>query len=920
MADEQNDPLFPNPQVVITQPSAGQVMTSGYFSIKGYDGSIWVNAYKVLSNNTLELLGGSVTPGGYWEVPVFFTDGSYTICVGLESNMSERVTFSVRVAFTVPRITLPRDEEIDISQPFTVGGTATPGFRVRIMTQGGWHDFGLSEPAARDGSWSKTLDIRNLPDTITIQAAHDAHGQWSEARTFRLRASKPIIQFPENGDITDVKGRISGAGGVSGAIVEVLKDFEHSFKIGEGDVGANGEWNVKRFVMDMPPGPFSIVARQIVGTVPSDVSEVRSFKIRPPALTAVTTSYPTETSLKFSGSGHTGATVEITIVSGPGGTAPSAVPVTGGRWETTATNWPFGTYNLKAIQKVSDNANGWIESQPYAFTVNRELPNPSDVVFTIDYQPTFSGKGYTGATVKLYNQGGGSLAAPDARVSSGQWSSRASEVWGPTLNREVHINQHLDNQHSPDWIILKVTIPPLAPVIGQVQEDGLSPKISGTCWSDAMVELTFSDAPTTKHPATVTGTNWSFQRGTPFAPDVPHIVTVTQFVAGQTSASASVTFTVYTPMLKPLIFEPEPSSQVGRDVTVKGRSGMAGASMQLRDVVSGRDLGEPKLLIAGGDWSIDLTVLEFREYTADAQQTLNQRESERSDMLKFEVVLLPPVFTQPTESGDQPRTATLEGEGMPLGRVEVWLAGDTGPLLRNIPVDSDGHWKAEVTLPVGAKIIWARQTFDGQISKDSPPLNYNVVPAAPYIETPALDEHIGRRVVISGFGVPGDRVTVKLGGAVSKVLGRSPVLEDRTWSVTVMLNLPGGRYGLVAVASCDGFESADSPERSVVLGAFLPSIDVPAAGRWVSDPVRFEGQGKPGIGQLMSWFNSERIVSSDVPVSPTGWQCNATWPFPGGGNWCRFKQTLTDPEEGGTVSDWADSHRFQVWPASPTKA
>ena len=919
MADEQNDPLFPNPQVVITQPSAGQVMTSGYFSIKGYDGSIWVNAYKVLSDNTLELLGGSVTPGGYWEVPVFFTDGSYTICVGLESNMSERVTFSVRVAFTVPRITLPRDEEIDISQPFTVGGTATPGFRVRIMTQGGWHDFGLSEPAARDGSWSKKLDIRNLPDTITIQAAHDAHGQWSEARTFRLRASKPIIQFPENGDITDVKGRISGAGGVSGAIVEVLKDFEHSFKIGEGDVGANGEWNVTRFVMDMPPGPFSIVARQIVGTVPSDVSEVRSFKIRPPALTAVTTSYPTETSLKFSGSGHTGATVQITVESGPEGAAPPDVVVTVGRWETTATNWPFGTYNLKAIQKVPDNANGWIESLPYSFTVEHRLPDPSDIKFTPEYQPTFSGKGSDGATVKIANPGGSTFPAPNALVSAGKWSSQASQVWGPTFKRNVYFRQFLDGQQSREWIELTVTIPPLAPVFGPVQEDGFSPKFSGTCWLNAFVELTFSDAPTTKHPATVTGTNWSFQRGTPFAPDVPHTVTVTQIAAEQTSPPASLTFTVYTPMLKPMITHPEPDSEVGRDVTIVGQDGMAGATMQLRDAQSGRDLGAPKLLTVNGEWSIELTGLPFRPYTIDAQQTLNQRESERSDMLAFNVVLLPPVFTQPTENGDLPRTATLEGEGMPDGRVEVWLADETGPLLTDIPVDRDGRWKAEVTLPVGAKIIRARQTFDGQTSKDSSALNYNVVPAAPLIETPALDEHIGRRVVVSGFGVPGDSVTVKLDDAGSRVLGRSPVLDDRTWSVTGMLNLPGGRCDLVAVASCDGFESADSPERSVMLGAFLPSIEVPAAGRWVSDPVHFEGQGKPGIGQVTSWFNPDLKWSPDVPVSTSGWQGSAAQPLPDGGNWCRFKQTLTDSEEGETVSDWTDSQRFDVGRAPPTK-
>jgi hypothetical protein len=254
------------------------------------------------------------------------------------------------------------------------------------------------------------------------------------------------------------------------------------------------------------------------------------------------------------------------------------------------TNWPFGSYSLKAIQKVSDNANGWIESAPYTFTVNRVLPDPSDIEYTNNYQPTFTGTGYNHATVKIADPGGSTFPAPNALVSAGKWSSRASQEWGPTFKRDVYFRQFLDGQQSPTWVHLIVTIPPLAPVIGPVEEDGFSPKFSGTCWLNAVVKLAFSDDPNAPHSAIVTGTNWTFQRGSGFAPDVPH-----------------------------------------------------------------------------------------------------------------------------------------------------------------------------------------RQTFEGQTSEDSPSLNYNVVPAAPFIETPALDEHIGRLVVISGFGVPRDRVTVRLGDAVSKVLGRSPV-------------------------------------------------------------------------------------------------------------------------------------------------
>ncbi|MDR7284272.1 hypothetical protein J2X84_003105 [Pseudomonas corrugata] len=876
---------------------------------------------RVVEHGTARELSSAFSSNGSWIKTLHeISSGNYQVVIE-EKIPNHAVRYSEPFTIECVRplnILLPEEGASLANQVVTISGNnGLRGADIEITNSAGSLVWGRGV-VGNDGSWRVNVDFTNTYNTVTLYSRHVVGNRTQSSRTYILPPAKPVtpvITAPAASSPQNPSFTLSGTGGKAGATMRVYLDLTQTMV---GQALVNGDaWSVQ---VNVQPGSCSLVVEQTLNGDTSTRSEHRSFKVRPRALNGVDVTSPSETVLKFSGPGHTGATVEITVVSGPGGTAPSAVTVTGGRWETTVTNWPFGSYSLKAIQKVSDNANGWIESAPYTFTVNRVLPDPSDIEYTNNYQPTFTGTGYNHATVKIADPGGSTFPAPNALVSAGKWSSRASQEWGPTFKRDVYFRQFLDGQQSPTWVHLIVTIPPLAPVIGPVEEDGFSPKFSGTCWLNAVVKLAFSDDPNAPHSAIVTGTNWTFQRGSGFAPDVPHTVTVTQFVAGQTSPSASVTFTVYTPMLKPLIFEPEPDSQVGRDVTVKGQDGMAGATMQLRDAQSERDLGDPKLLTADGDWSIDLTGLEFREYTIDAQQTLNQRESERSDRLDFEVVLLPPVFTQPTENGDLPRTATLEGEGMPGGRVEVWLAGDSGPLLMDIPVDMNGCWEAVVTLSVGGKVIWARQTFEGQTSEDSPSLNYNVVPAAPFIETPALDEHIGRLVVISGFGVPRDRVTVRLGDAVSKVLGRSPVLEDRTWSVTLMLNLPGGRYGLVAVASCDGFESADSPERSVVLGAFLPSIDVPAAGRWASDPVHFEGQGKAGIGQVMSWYNPDLKWVLNVDVSPSGWRGSAAQPLPDGGNWCRFNQTLTDSDEGETVSDWTDSKRFEVGRAPSTKS
>ncbi|MBC3350247.1 hypothetical protein HU811_26695, partial [Pseudomonas sp. SWRI196] len=208
--------------------------------------------------------------------------------------------------------------------------------------------------------------------------------------------------------------------------------------------------------MQVPPGTVSLVAEQTYQNVPSGLSTAQAFKVRPPKLTAVTVTTPTDTSVKFEGSGYTGATVQITVVSGPSVTAPAPAPVNGGRWNTTATNWPFGSYSLRAIQRFPDGDNGWIDSLPYTFPVNLTLPDPTDITYTAVYRPVFSGKGFNGATVKILNPDD-SPAAPEKIVSGGVWSSMASTEWGPTFKRKVKIKQFKDGQESPTWQEIEVT-------------------------------------------------------------------------------------------------------------------------------------------------------------------------------------------------------------------------------------------------------------------------------------------------------------------------------------------------------------------------------------------------------------------------------------------------------------------------------
>ncbi|WP_277759030.1 hypothetical protein [Pseudomonas sp. A34-9] len=688
---------------------------------------------------------------------------------------------------------------------------------------------------------------------------------------------------------------------------------------------ANGDWNVS--VTGLPPGPVGLVVEQIFANLRSGRSEPRAFKIRPPTLALPNINFPTDSTADFYGDGHFdehfATRVQLTLKEGPGTAPPHASVGTDGKWQTAPTNWPLGISTVEVIQQIADGANGWIDSLPLAFTVKRALSNVEGINFTLEYRPAFSGKGFTGATVRLVEADLVTPIAPDAPVQNGQWSSRAIDEWGPTFERKVYFRQFKDEHESPHWIEVLVNIPPLAPKVEDPVEDGLSPKFSGTCWPGARVNLVFSDDGTV-HEATVTEGSWTFQRAETFAPDITHTVTVTQTAAQQTSAPASRTFTVAAPMRKPQITQPQAGSKVGRPVTVEGKDGMAGATLQLRDARFERPLGDPKVLAQDGDWSIELDNLEFVEYTVDAQQTLDGRPSERSELHIFKVVLLPPEFVQPMPGGTLPRTAKLEGRGMANGYVEVFLEGVAEPLLTNVPVGRDGRWEGEVTLPVGSKTLWARQTFTDekgqlQASDKTESLHYDVVPAAPFVESPTEGKHIGGHGVVAGFGVPGDTVTVSLTVAARSVQASTIVQADRTWVVTQdFSSLVGGACTLEVVASLADFTSLKAL-RPVVLGTFLPTIDEPAAGQWVVNPVTLAGSGRTGTGDVESWWNPDLRWASALPVTGGKWR-GSTQALPATGNWYRFQQTITDGADGATMSDRVTSARFEVEPAADSNA
>ncbi|MFJ2684807.1 hypothetical protein ACIOYV_13815 [Pseudomonas sp. NPDC087342] len=877
----------------------------------------YVQLYRLRSSGEVDTVISTdmlIPPNGGWSLRVNFNllEGDNRIVawqwvLGTQYGlMSAETTI---VYFRRPVITAPTANQIVASHQIVFKGTGHPTSTITVVNAANHYDaISESTTVAASRAWEARAKASPLRSSgvLTVEAQYQMTGVphgYSPALTFKVLGIPTLTTAASEQETTF---NLTGANGLSGSIVNIYID-RSTTKVGQSGVLTGATWSG---TVTLPPGPAGLVAEQSQAGVTSERSAPILFKIRPQKLTTVTVTPLPNQQVRLSGNGFNGATVEFSYVSGPGSPPVPPAPVATGNWQTTVTNWTPGSYTFSATQKVSDGAGGWISSLPYQFTFTWAMPDPTDVTYSVaDYTPTFSGNGYTGATVLIKKQGGAE-AAPDATVVNGRWSSKSAQVWGPTLKQLVHLKQRLGGQESANWVEISVTITPLAPVITSLVDNEMSPTLSGTCWPGAEVNLVFSDNATVNR-AVVTNGTWTYRRTTPFAADVVHTVTVTQTAATLKSPPTQRTFSVFKTLHQPVI-TPPPAPEVGRDLTVRGTQGVAGATMQLRDAQFQLPLGPAKPLTRDGDWDIALAGLEFREYTIDAQQTLGVQASERSDMHTFKVVVLPPDIQVPAPGGDLPRTATISGTGMPGAVVDVWLQGQAQPVLSGLPVRSDGHWEGNVTLDIGHQTLWATQIFDNKLSRDSPPQTVRVVPAAPYIETPAANELVGRRTVVSGFGYPGDRVAVAFAHTPLEELARGLVLDDRTWSVVVNLTHSSGNTALIAVQWRQAFNSGASARREIQLGTYLPGITAPAPGQWVTHPVGFAGTGLSGSGSVSSWFNPDLKWQVNIGVPGGRWQGTANTPLPQGGNWVRFQQTIVDSPRPTTPSDSVESERFEV--------
>ncbi|VEF12565.1 Uncharacterised protein [Pseudomonas fluorescens] len=831
--------------------------------------------------------------------------------VDQESGPSNAIT----LRFLKPSI--GRGGTIGTTHTFTGWGLSGSGISLfAVGVDGSPQKPALGAAVTNAERWQITPSTPLLPGKLKVVAIASMDGMEAQSDPVEYLVepvfAPPVITDPIAGSVLDRSFTLKGRGSVANATLVILKDLGDDTPLG-GASTTGDLWEVD--VAQLPPGPVSLVAEQILDNGErSGRSVARGFKIRPVALVYVKATRISASSVRFSDLDHFNPALATRIRFSVDNEAfpppPDAIVNTDNTFETTGAV-PFGAFWMTAVQSVPDNAGGWIDSLPYRFFFNFTFNAPTGLGNSARYRPVFIGSGLIGATVRLYDEDKQTRIAPDVLVSSERWSSEAFAEWGPTYRRRVAAKQVFDSVES-GWARLDVTIPPYAPVLDNPIEDGQSPQITGTCWPGAVVTLEYNNDGKKHHPI-VTNDRWTFRRPEPFESGVTHTFSVFQTVAPQSSAAAKGNFTVRKAMLKPVITVPAEGAEVGRNTLISGTNGMSGATMTVRDAQRGGKLND-KLLLSDGDWSLELENLIHNDYILDAIQTLDGIDSLPSEPRACKVVLLPPVVSVPVEGGDLPRRSTLSGTGWPSAQVTVWLEGRDQPLLLNVQVNHEGKWSGQVSLDqVGQHGLRAQQTLDGEVSRFSQRA-CRVVPSMPFIESPVRGAAIGSAVVISGFGYPGDTVTVSL--ASGATLGASEVLEEGTWSLSAHIEPPGGPGALIVVAWRDEYDSATSDPHPLQINTWLPTIDEPAAGRWVGQPVVFAGQGKDGVGQVVSWFNPEVVWAADLPVIDGQWRGEASQSPPPGGNWCRFRQSITADTNPLSGSDWAESERFEVRPPS----
>ncbi|UVK97662.1 hypothetical protein [Pseudomonas sp. B21-048] len=920
--------VFPSQKPIIEVPAPGAVVEMP-FSVSGgnglYGNGAKVNLLCLYSGNVTLLRSATVGRDGRWNASISLPPGVSSFyakqIIGSETSGSSNIV-TIKRSVAAPQITKPSSNETVDPRP-TISGTGVSGSTVKVWQTNPYRVLVTGTQVGANLNWSKQSEVALESPSVTIRAQATLDGVSSpetENRTFIVRLNSLSITSPAAGSLQNQTFTLSGTGGEAGAIARVFLDLNDT-PVGASETLTGDQWSAS---VTVPVGPASVVAQNFKGQLESPRSTPRHFKIRPPKFSSFTACPADDNTVTFSGNGgyvgEVPAYIEITFTSPE--LAPIELPVQTSSWTYTSANWVPGNYTCQARQWVCGASAGekiYSEATaPFSFSIS--VPTPT-LTFHVgeDQRPKFSGTGHhwDNQPDTQVEVSGGTSPVPKTPVILGQWSAEASVPWAPG-SHSVKARQLFQASGSPElasaWTEpVSVVVRPRLPTIDTIDEDGLFPIFSGTCWPGAEVNFVFSDGgPSGSATDSDKDGRWTFTRSQLSLPGA-HTVTATQTFGGQTSNPASKSFSVA--VVKPVI-TPITVPVGHQDSVIEGHSGVPGAVMKIYDQRTEEYLGEAP--VTEGKWAVIIDELAFGPSDIYARQTFNQTHSAHSQHVRLEVTLLAPVVQTPLPDDTVARRFRIQGRGArPKGSdaayVYVWLNDAPDPWDVRV-VWNTGHWEFDAVLPVGAHTLTFQQYFRDHKSVCEE-LVLAVVPAKPFIETPASGETIEAHMAVFGFGYPGDTVSLAFADAIEVPLGTAQVQEDGTWSLRLPLDRPAGQAALLAQQRYGEHLSGWTEARALELRSDPPLFTTPRSGRWILPQPVFAGTAEKGSAvALFAWFDPE-LKLGEAPFTGQSWEATPSQAVRSEEHWVRAQTS------GGTqTSAMADSPRFEVIAVAPEAA
>ena len=870
----------------ITLPANNTQVSNFAISVRGTTNSPAAMSVLLFKNQTLVDSVPARISGGEWtaELTKIYAPGAYR----LDVKQKRIASITLNLVLLKPVIVSPAQNAVLVDQYPMLRGTGTPGARVDVHESGFGTFLGGGFNVGTNREWSgrltTTLSLGRTYTVTALQRFSEGESLWADDRKLRM-LSPPTISSPTQNQ--EVEMRITVSGTVNALFkegtIQVKRDVVGTL-LGTATVNTStGAWQAQ-LTTDLTPGDYSLTAVHVFSGVKSLGASPVRLKVRPPRPQLTTPDPASGVNPVLTGTGgHPGATL---VLSDETGEDLGSVIVTGNSWSVSPRSaLTPGGYAFKVRQSISNMLSLW--SNVRTFSVIVPKPTLTVPITVTDQKPSFSGMANTwakqtqAAQVEVRLNNTQTPIVPIVNVSNNRWTSTATERWAPGTYAIVirQLYKTLNSGWSATAVSLVIAAP--LPVITRTDPEGFSPRITGTCWPGASLKLKYSDRPTVDHPVSGTNGTWTFRRDIPFVPG-NHTFTVTQSYGGQTSGEAHGAFNVPTPKLG--ITQPEVNQEVGLKPTFEGTDGYKDAVLTIYDAISDQALGS-KTLSSSGSWSLTPEAELFTGLrTVYVRQSFNNQFSARSDNRNFQVVILAPRVGVPALDGRLPRLGLISGTGgIPGALITVKLAGVTDPVADNIPVRDDGSWEVPSRLTeVGQKTLLVSQTYKGQSSEifQHP---FTLAPAAPYLESPVNGQRISSQVMASGFGYPGDTVSVhRRGGSGPHLLATTQVRPEGTWSVEFTWNAEWTGYSLSVQAKKGEFGSDNSPMHAIKTRSAAPSLAQPASQDWVDAAPTFAGHGRSGAQiRVASYFDPGDVLATGL-VANGSWSVQSSKSLPPG--------------------------------------